>query len=478
MPTILGAGDSDTGYEIDNGLVFNGVNQWMTHTRGTATDEKLFTFSAWIKLGQAGILENGTIFGAGDDGNGYTGDMFALQTNGLIKQGDHDDSTDNHNVRTSALLRDPAAWYHVVVAADSTQGTSSNRIKIYVNGTQQTDLAASTYPSQNITFDCNTNGQVLNIGRSQNGENHVYWDGYMAEINFIDGQQLDPSYFAENNDNGIWVPKLYSGTYGNNGFFLEFQQTGTSANASGIGADTSGNGNHFAVNNIGSNQPTIDTPTNNYCVLNQLYRATTGSTARPTITGGNLSVARVADSSTQSTFGMANGKWYFEVRYNSGQVDGYPQIGYSKSGGINAGEMVGFHTPSGSNYRAKIAGTVGSNAFSGGISSNDILGFYMDIDNGTLIVHKNGSDFMGSGASSGLDFSSTAFSNDTGFFHVHYNTNANSAHSEDFNFGGAITFTVSSSNADANGHGKFEYSPTLSGTNYYALNSKNLAEFG
>ena len=478
MPTILGAGDSDTGYEIDNGLVFNGVNQWMTHTRGTATDEKLFTFSAWIKLGQAGILENGTIFGAGDDGNGYAGDMFAVQTNGLVKQGDHDDSTDNHNVRTSALLRDPAAWYHVVVAADSTQGTSSNRIKIYVNGTQQTDLAASTYPSQNITFDCNTNGQVLNIGRSQNGENHVYWDGYMAEINFIDGQQLDPSYFAENNDNGIWVPKLYSGTYGNNGFFLEFQQTGTSANASGIGADTSGNGNHFAVNNIGSNQPTIDTPTNNYCVLNQLYRATTGSTARPTITGGNLSVARVADSSTQSTFGMANGKWYFEVRYNSGQVDGYPQIGYSKSGGINAGEMVGFHTPSGSNYRAKIAGTVVSNAFSGGISSNDILGFYMDIDNGTLIVHKNGSDFMGSGASSGLDFSSASFSNDTGFFHVHYNTNANSAHSEDFNFGGAITFTVSSSNADANGHGKFEYSPTLSGTNYYALNSKNLAEFG
>jgi len=191
-----------------------------------------------------------------------------------------------------------------------------------------------------------------------------------------------------------------------------------------------------------------------------------------------ISVARVADSSIQSTFGMANGKWYFEVRYNSGQVDGYPQIGYSKSGGINAGEMVGFHTPSGSDYRGKIAGTVVSNAFSGGISSNDILGFYMDIDNGTLIVHKNGSDFMGSGASNGLDFSSASFTNDTGFFHVHYNTNANSAHSEDFNFGGAISFTVSSSNADANGHGKFEYNPTIGGTNYYALNSKNLAEFG
>ena len=89
------------------------------------------------------------------------------------------------------------------------------------------------------------------------------------------------------------------------------------------------------------------------------------------------------------------------------------------------------------------------------ISSNDILGFYMNIDDGTLIVHRNGSDFMGSGASSGLDFSSTSFSNDTGFFHVHYNTNANSAHSEDFNFGGAVSFSVSSANADSNGHGKF-----------------------
>ena len=102
----------------------------------------------------------------------------------------------------------------------------------------------------------------------------------------------------------------------------------------------------------------------------------------------------------------------------------------------------------------------------------------MDVDNGNLKVYKNGSDFMGSGASSGLDFSSASFSPDTGFFHVHYNTNANSAHSEDFNFGGTISFTVSSSNADANGHGKFEYSPTIGGVNYYALNSKNLAEFG
>ena len=478
MPTILGAGDSSSGYEVDNGLLFNGVNQWMTHTRGTATDEKLFTFSAWVKVGQAGILENGTLFGAGDDGNGYVGDALMIQTNGLTKQGDHDPNTDNHNVRTTAVQRDPAAWVHIVCAADSTQGTASNRIKLYINGTQQTSFASSTYPSQNITFDCNTNGQVLNIGRVQNGENRVYFDGYMAEVNFIDGQQLTPSSFAETNDDGEWVPKKYDGTYGNNGFFFEFQQTGTSANASGIGADTSGNGNHFAVNNMGANSPTLDTPTNNYCVLNQLYRATTGSTARPTITGGNISVARVADASTQGTFGVASGKWYYEVRFNSGQVDGYPQIGWSKAGSVNNGQMVGFHTPSGSNYRGKVAGNVISNAFDGTISSNDIMGFYMDVDNGTLIVHKNGSDFMGSGATNGLDFSSASFSPDTGFFHPHYNTNANSAHSEDFNFGGAISFTVSSSNADANGHGKFEYNPTIGGVNYYALNSKNLAEFG
>ena len=208
MPLILPARTLDSSYDIDNSLRFeDGGSPYLTHTRGTATNEKKFTFSTWVKLGNTGHGVNGTLFGSGDDGNGYVGDALIIQTNGLVKQGDHDGSTDNHNVRTNALLRDPSAWYHIVCAADSTQGTASNRIKLYINGTQQTSLAVTTYPSQDITFDCNTNGQVLNIGRNQNGENNVYFSGYLAETVFIDGQQLTPSSFGETDNNGVWIPK-------------------------------------------------------------------------------------------------------------------------------------------------------------------------------------------------------------------------------------------------------------------------------
>ena len=490
MPTILGAGDSDTGYEIDNGLVFNGVNQWMTHTRGTATDEKLFTFSAWIKLGQAGILENGTIFGAGDDGNGYTGDMFALQTNGLIKQGDHDDSTDNHNVRTSALLRDPAAWYHVVVAADSTQGTSSNRIKIYVNGTQQTDLAASTYPSQNITFDCNTNGQVLNIGRSQNGENHVYWDGYMAEINFIDGQQLDPSYFAENNDNGIWVPKLYSGTYGNNGFFLEFQQTGTSQNSSGIGADTSGNDHHFAPTQLGSIDITSDTCTNNWCTMSNLYSdkqqggAITFSQGLTEITTSYVDADYQRYPQAMSSMAVTKGKWYFEMKPSSGSDFNIGVFSPEDFASDSSTNPYGGYAATGVIYTE--AGEVRQNdsTDSGHASygTSDIVGCALDMDNNAVYFHKNNTYINSGNATSGASKTGAFTLPTTGengtpvtlYGFVMGEEGASGTGTMLANFG-QPPYTPSSIENDANGFGNFEYAPP---SGYFALCTKNLAEFG
>ena len=185
------------------------------------------------------------------------------------------------------------------------------------------------------------------------------------------------------------------------------------------------------------------------------------------------------DASTLSTFGVANGKWYFEAKYSKSPSDaqGYPQLGWAKNGNHNDGEMVGFHTPSGSDYRAKNGSSVISNAFDGVPAANDIIGFYLDLDNSTLIVHQNGSDFMGSGASSGIDFSSTSFDPDTGFFQVRYNSNTNVSHFIEFNFG-QPSYSISSANADANGHGSFEYNPTLSSTNYLALCTKNLAETG
>ena len=168
---------------------------------------------------------------------------------------------------------------------------------------------STTFPTED-----NTNGQInkdgqnaLYIGRGHAGE---YAEGYMADFNLIDGQQLDPSYFGETNDDGIWVPKKYTGTYGNNGFFLEFKQTGTSQNASGMGADTSGNGNHFAVHNLAATDVTTDTPTNNFATLNPLTNNEQAFSegATKTVKGGN------AGTFATSTFEVNKGKWYFESK--------------------------------------------------------------------------------------------------------------------------------------------------------------------
>ena len=487
MPLILPARTLDSSYDIDNSLRFeDGGSPYLTHTRGTATNEKKFTFSTWVKLGNTGHGVNGTLFGSGDDGNGYVGDALIIQTNGLVKQGDHDGSTDNHNVRTNALLRDPSAWYHIVCAADSTQGTASNRIKLYINGTQQTSLAATTYPSQDITFDCNTNGQVLNIGRNQNGENHVYFDGYMAETVFIDGQQLTPSSFGETDDNGVWIPKDISAeglTFGNNGFYLQYQQTGTSADASGKGADTSGEDTHFDDNNMTAEDITTDTPSNNFATLNPLANATV---AGGTFSEGNVKfVTNQADYSFRpSTIGVSAGKWYCEIKAVSfgGGADPF-MIGITSSQPTaNSHELGHFANDWGykedQKYRNNNSNTTWGNTF----TSGDIIGIALDLTNSKLYFSKNGtwqnsgdptSGSTGTGAISITAVGSTPLENY--FFAIgDYDNSSGSTSTFQANFGNP-PFTISSGNADANGFGNFEYAVP---SGYYALCTENLNTYG
>ena len=485
MPLILPARTLDSSYDIDNSLRFeDGGSPYLTHTRGTATNEKKFTFSTWVKLGNTGHGVNGTLFGSGDDGNGYVGDALIIQTNGLVKQGDHDGSTDNHNVRTNALLRDPSAWYHIVCAADSTQGTASNRIKLYINGTQQTSLAATTYPSQDITFDCNTNGQVLNIGRNQNGENHVYFDGYMAETVFIDGQQLTPSSFGETNDNGVWIPKDISAeglTFGNNGFYLQYQQTGTSADASGKGADTSGEDTHFDDNNMTAEDITTDTPTNNFATLNPLnIRTGKGLTH----SDGNLQVQTGTSSGTlmgaSTIAGLKSGKWYAEYKPTVVGTNATMRFGIESSD---------FHAADGLCNVAASAwasnGNKGRNAtdtsHGDSYDDNDIIGVAVDLDNGAIYFSKNGTWQNSSDPESGASKTGAAYTDiltilPSGGYMFAFNFSYNNSQQETVqaNFGNPI-FSISSGNSDGNGYGNFEYAVP---SGYYALCTKNLAEFG
>ena len=475
MPTILGAGDSSSGYDIEKSMRFNSANSaYFNRTTGTPTNEDMVTISVWLKRTDVG--NNNTIMSWNSGNGSQTYIRFANSGDNVQLFNDTAGETDT-SIITNSKIRDVAAWYHLVIQYDAAQGTASNRVKIYLNNVLQS-LGTANYPPQNTALGVNVGSRVINVGRWAAGSE--YYNGYMAEFHYLDGVIKDPDDFGKTDTNGVWVPIEYTGgSYGNNGFFLQFKQTGTSANSSGKGADTSGEDNHFDDNSMDAHDITVDTPTNNFNTMNILYRATTGSTAAPTYKNGALRVERVADSSTQGTFGMIKGKWYWEVKYAHTTTDkqGYPQIGASKAGGVNNGQMVGFHTPSGSDYRGKTGSTVIANAFDGAPQADDVIGFYLDLDNETLIVHQNGSDFMGSGASSGLDFSSTSFSPDTGFFHVHYNTNADASHVNEFNFGNPA-WGLSSAVSDANGYGNFEYSPTLSSTNYYAICSKNLGQYG
>ena len=498
--TIFGGNGNQEGYQIQNSCMFNGANQYMTHTRGTATNEKKFTFSSWVKLGNTGHGANGTLFGSGDDGNGYVGDALIIQTNGLTKQGDHDGSTDNHNVRTSALLHDVSAWYHIVCACDSTQGTAANRIKLYINGTQQTTLAATTYPSQNITFDCNTNGQVLNIGRNQNGEGHVYFSGYLAETVFIDGQQLAPSSFAETDDNGIWIPKDISSqglTFGNNGFYFQYQQTGTSANASGIGADTSGETNHFAVNNLGANSPALDVPTNSFCTMIPANNMT--------LTLGNLSGATTRTGNwdaVQGSMGVTTGKWYFECRASRTEdnfrvivgVVGDPEnwtIGFNAKG--TTGDPLSTFSNTYPFYGKGVwlshwyDEDYNDSSTASTQSNNDIIQIALDMDNYKVWVGINGQfkdnsnnnvsyADVAAGNSATVTIASAAYTGKT-FFPAFWlrDDQDQDDNLADINFGGSISFNISSAVADTAGRGKFEYTVP---SGYYALCTKNLAAVG
>ena len=475
-------GNQSTGDFVTNSLRFeDGGNPYLTHTRGTATNEKKFTFSTWVKLGNTGHGVNGTLFGSGDDGNGYVGDALIIQTNGLVKQGDHDGSTDNHNVRTNALLRDPSAWYHIVCAADSTQGTASNRIKLYINGTQQTSLAATTYPSQDITFDCNTNGQVLNIGRNQNGENHVYFDGYMAETVFIDGQQLAASSFGETDDNGVWIPKDISAeglTFGNNGFYLQYQQTGTSADASGKGADTSGEDTHFDDNGMTAEDITTDTPQNNFATANPLASNASAFAEGNTKTTGDTGTSYSLGAS--SSIGFKSGKWYMEFKVSD--VGNNTYIGLMKEGNdksVNAdyqyplGNL--FYRHDGDKLSGSGSGFGVDTTYGDTFTDNDIIGVAADMDNRNLYFYKNGTiQNSGTAAFTSSLISSTAGSSiedDTYYFFFTAGYNDSIL----FHNYGQPSFSISSGNTDANGYGNFEYSVP---SGYYALCTKNLAEYG
>ena len=474
---VIGGDGKPTGYEIENSLRFNNPDDPnLSTTFGSAGNRRTFTISAWVKRGN--IADDHTLFGQGGTSSGNPRGVLFFANSLRFTNNTSGSSTDT-DVETNAKTRDPSAWYHAVVAVDTTQGTNSNRVKLYINGELQTSLANSTYPDQN--FEMGWNNNVLHtVGRYPNNDAY-HMDGYISEFYFIDGTQYAASDFGETNDNGVWIPKDAKGdlTFGTNGFYLEFQQTGTGTNASGMGADTSGNTNHLAVNNLAATDVTTDTPTNNFATLNSLIPVqqvpvySEGNTKVVFKDGGN-------GCSPLSTFAVNSGKFYFEAKFVQTSDPGHGAIGvgivdadkYNPYGDADdAFDLESFGYSYTTDGNAKTSGN--DSSFGDEFNSGDIIGVAVDFDNRQIYYSKNGT-FQDSGdPTSGASGTGSAhnFSVGTYYFAVYAYQDENSW---EMNFGNA-PFSISSSNSDGNGYGSFEYAVP---SGYFALCTKNLAEHG
>jgi hypothetical protein len=443
-------------YPVGNSLRFNsGSTDYLNRTL-SASNRKTWTYSTWFKKGANATALN--LFSSFTDGNNRSQIMitstdvfwfFLLQGGAFSAQ-----------VLSTQLFRDTSAWYHLILAVDSTQATASNRIKIYLNGSQITALSTADYMSQNNDGIINNN-QVHYIGAPAPAVDE-YFNGYMSEINFIDGQQLTPSSFGQTDSaTGIWTPLPYTGSYGTNGFYLKF------ANSAALGTDSSGNGNTWTANNLTSVDQSTDTPTNNFSTMNPLNY----TPAAITYTEGNLKLAFPASwNASISSIGVSAGKWYWEAKAvtagnnifygimtenaTTNTATPYTQIG------VLCGK-----TTDGDKY---LDTTYTASGF--GTSANgDILGFALDLDSGTknLTITKNGAAFTGGSVNLSSNF------NNVNIFAFFAGNSSSAAAGWEVNYGSPMY--AGGSYADGAGYGNFSYAVP---SGFYALNTKNLANFG
>ena len=321
--TALISGAEGGGYQVQRSLRFNSSDSgFCSRTPGTVGTRTIYTLSAWVK--RAALTTRQMIFSAT---NGGDADAIYFHEDNTLRfhQRDGLDSS----LITTQVFRDASAWYHIVLAVDTTQGTSSNRVKIYVNGTQITTFSTATYPSSSYTGGIN-NTVAHNIGRRSSASDN-YLDAYLADIHFIDGQALTPSSFTEvSATTGQLLPRQYTGSFGTNGFWLKFSDNSNNT-ATTLGKDYSGNSNNWTPNNLSvtagaGNDSLVDTPssgsqvdtglggqvTGNYATLNPLTFRGTASLAN-----GNLDYTlpgATGTSNIRGTIAMPlSGKWYWEV---------------------------------------------------------------------------------------------------------------------------------------------------------------------
>ena len=478
MPLILGTNSiKDTGYNVANSVRLNaGDNPSGSVTQGTPTNVDKYTFSVWVKRADIGA-SNSKIFSV-SSGSTYGEEKLEFNNDDLIWR--HTQASDGETVWqrvTDRKFRDPSAWYNIIVAYDSSQGTAVDRCKMYINGVQETSFSGSSNPSSGLDSYTNTSGRALKFFALHENVNSQNAGAYFAEMVYVDGQQLDQTSFGEfdSDSPNIWKPIDVSElTFGNNGFYLDFED------GSALGNDVSGNNNDVTFSNIASTDQSTDTCTNNFATMNPLdnYYASN------TYSEGNIKFVTKASGGFAygtSTIGLSSGKWYAEFDCIATTDSGaYHQVGIvekpSASTTTSATANIGSSAYSWGYYAAdgKSRNSASYSTYGDSWTTGNIIGVYLNLDDNELRFSKDGVI-----QNSGTAISITApASNGTGhYFITAGGMSTNASVTFEANFGNPFQ-SQSSSVSDANGYGAFEYSPTLSGVNYYSINTKNLAEFG
>jgi hypothetical protein len=446
------------GFAVDNSLRFNDdSSDYLNLSLGTPSNRKIFTCSAWVKRASTGTYP---IFWFGADSDNWF--MVKYESDSLRIESKSSGST-IIDVRTNALYRDFSAWYHVLVAVDTSQGTASNRIKIYVNGVQETSLQTSTYPNQNTDLNVITTAEIGNQHTTQ------YFDGYMAEVVFVDGTAQANTDLGEfDSDSGIWKPISVSGlTFGTNGFYLDFEDSAA------LGDDVSGNGNDFTVNNLTAIDQSISTPTNIFATFNALNPAASNSS----FAEGNLTFKTDGSASAQratfANFGISTGKWYAEFKLTAESTTGgsFPYIGVAAIDKFA-------HTYIGANldsvaFNSNQAVYSNENEIDSGetnVGDGDIVGVAADITNKKIYFHVNGTYINSQNPAS--ETNGYTLPNTTNGVYCFAASLYGASGTWEANFG-SPAFTISSGNTDGNGYGNFEYAVP---SGYLSLCTANLSE--
>ena len=481
---IIPANTLSTGaYEVANSCRFNIADSTQLTKAVSSSATTKYTLSLWVKRGLISTSAANRFF-VSTGGSGLGDTYFRFNPNDTLEFSGHGSSaTTGGYVITNRVFRDPTSWMHIVIRYDSTQGTANDRFRLYINGVDERNVggySTSTMPNQNVTDNVTANGNTIRIGATASAQ---YFDGYMAEIHFSEGQSYAPTEFGEYNEDSptIWQPKEADISYGTSGFYLDFEDS------SNLGNDANG-GTDFTEVNLAAIDQTTDTCTNNFSTLNPLATSSLNdlSQANVKITGNSAS----NDGETFSTFIMPNAtaKWYWEIKCTNKQSTGNPKLGFSQAskgfrllnggggyGGAADGDLDIMVRPDGKTLEN---GSTSGSAVISTWDTDDVLSFALDSVNGAFYVGINGTWQTSGDPTSG--------SSKTGAIKTWTTTDIKCVDGQavcigsyngsiaEANFGNP-SYSISSSNSDGNGYGNFEYSVP---SGYLSLCTKNLGSDG